>query len=515
MARAREPRAMEDGTVAARDLSAVAPPSSPRGAHLEMVGAVLAGDGLERVAEIASSHAGAPVAVIVPRLGVALEKWGRLERYVSARLAGARPEHPGEVHSRFRSRRAGASSGRCCCSAAARPDSADYLHMAAIAALTEVAVAEARDETEQSLRGSFLEEVLSRPELEPAELLRRAVRLGCDLDAGYVALCADPNGRGPGRLTASVLAEAPGALAQTVDGKVYALLPGEPELARRAAARLSRHAAVGVSSHRSGAAELRRALEEAELVLGVTAAGGGPPGGEIGEGTYRLLFRVLASHPQEVRSFYEDTVAALVRYDEQYATDLVGTLAAYLDNNCNMAATAQAIHAHRHTVGYRLDRVKELSGLDPLRARTASASGSAQGVPHHRPVAAALRWSRAATRSCRFRGPGRRRLAPARCDGATRSPGWRRPRARRSASTGSSGSRRSRRATASPGAAGLDRPGRPDRLGRPRADPLSHLVGRSRASTDLGWVRVRPSCCRWWPAGARDGSAAGPAPRWC
>ena len=33
---------------------------TPRSAHLEMVGAVLAGDGLERVAEIASSHAGAP-----------------------------------------------------------------------------------------------------------------------------------------------------------------------------------------------------------------------------------------------------------------------------------------------------------------------------------------------------------------------------------------------------------------------------------------------------------------------
>jgi hypothetical protein len=77
----------------------VAPPPTPRGAHLEMVGAVLAGDGLERVAEIASSHAGAPVAVIVPRLGEALEKWGRLERYVSARVAGARPEPPGEIHS--------------------------------------------------------------------------------------------------------------------------------------------------------------------------------------------------------------------------------------------------------------------------------------------------------------------------------------------------------------------------------------------------------------------------------
>jgi hypothetical protein len=50
-----------------------APDATPRGAHLEMVGAVLAGDGLERVAEIAAAQAGAPVAVIVPRLGVPLE----------------------------------------------------------------------------------------------------------------------------------------------------------------------------------------------------------------------------------------------------------------------------------------------------------------------------------------------------------------------------------------------------------------------------------------------------------
>ena len=40
---------------------------------------------------------------------------------------------------------------------------------------------------------------------------------------------------------------------------------------------------------------------------------------DIGRGTYRLLFRVLASHPEEVRSFYEDTIAPIVRYDDQYA----------------------------------------------------------------------------------------------------------------------------------------------------------------------------------------------------
>ena len=72
---------------------------------------------------------------------------------------------------------------------------------------------------------------------------------------------------------------------------------------------LGRQALVGISSHYSDPRDVRRALEEAELVLGVTAAGGGPPGEEIGGGTYRLLFRVLASHPEEVHSFYEDTVA--------------------------------------------------------------------------------------------------------------------------------------------------------------------------------------------------------------
>jgi DNA-binding PucR family transcriptional regulator len=100
-------------------------------------------------------------------------------------------------------------------------------------------------------------------------------------------------------------------------------------------------------------------------VVRVTQAGGRPAEDGVGEGTYRLLFRVLASHPEEVRSFYDDTIAPLVRYDEQYSTELVGTLEAYLSKNCNMNATAQAIYAHRHTVAYRLERVRDLTGLDP------------------------------------------------------------------------------------------------------------------------------------------------------
>jgi sugar diacid utilization regulator len=339
---------------------------SPRGAHLEMVGAVLAGDGLERIAEIASLHAGVPVAVIVPRLGAPVEAWAPYERYVARRLAGGKPERPPEVTAEVPIVSGGHELGAVLMlGAGGAPDAGEYLHVAAVAALTEVAVAEARDETEQSLRGSFLEELRTRDDLEPHDIVRRAARLGTDLSEGAVALVADPLGRAPGRLLAAISAERPDALAQTVGDRVYALIPATVEEARRVATRLGRQATVGISSRYSAPTDLRRALEEAELVLEVTA-GGEAPEQEIGGGTYRLLFRVLASHPEEVRSFYEDTVAAIVRYDEQYTTDLLATLEAYLAQNCNMNATAQAIYAHRHTVSYRLERIRDLTNLDPF-----------------------------------------------------------------------------------------------------------------------------------------------------
>jgi DNA-binding PucR family transcriptional regulator len=197
-------------------------------------------------------------------------------------------------------------------------------------------------------------------------------------------LCAELTSDRPRHVVATISGDEPGALAQHLPdapggrGRVYALLPAvgaddAPEAtlerARRLARRLGRHGTVGLSSFYADPGEFARAIQEAELVLEVLRQGDGVPGADladIGTGTYRLLFRVLASHPEEVRSFYEDTVAPLVRYDDQYRTDLVGTLESYLEQNCNMNATAAAIYAHRHTVAYRLDRVKELTGLDPM-----------------------------------------------------------------------------------------------------------------------------------------------------
>jgi DNA-binding PucR family transcriptional regulator len=73
---------------------------------------------------------------------------------------------------------------------------------------------------------------------------------------------------------------------------------------------------------------------------------------------------LLEGDPQAARRVYDEAMAPLVRYDEQYRTPLVETLETYLACDASVGATAARLYAHRHTVRYRLGRVRELTGLD-------------------------------------------------------------------------------------------------------------------------------------------------------
>ena len=81
-------------------------------------------------------------------------------------------------------------------------------------------------------------------------------------------------------------------------------------------------------------------------------------------GAYRLLLPAMSEDPAELERFYSETVEPLVAYDEQYETELVGTVETYLENDGNVAATAQQLFTHRHTIRYRLERARELCGHD-------------------------------------------------------------------------------------------------------------------------------------------------------
>jgi hypothetical protein len=388
-----------------------------REVHLSMVEAVLGGDGLAQVAALASDAVGAPVAIVVPRLAATVvagsepdeQTLEELGRYVGEQVRGRTPKAPDAVAAEAPIATGTDPVGAVLLLSGKRKPPADaheFLYIAAVASLTEVAIEDAREEVEENLRGSFLEDVRARPDLGSREIVRRAGRLGCDLSRGVVVLCAELSSDRPRHVVAMISGDHPGALAQHMDGgegggpgRVYALLPAvgaddAPELtlerARTLADRLGRHGTVGLSSFYTDPAELPRAMQEAELVLDVLrrSDGAGDGLGDIGTGTYRLLFRVLASHPEEVRAFYEDTVAPIVRYDDQYRTDLAATLEAYLEQNCNMNATAAAIFAHRHTVAYRLERVKELTGLDPTQSEDRERLGL--GLKAYRIIAPSL-----------------------------------------------------------------------------------------------------------------------------
>ncbi len=274
----------------------------------------------------------------------------------------------------------------------------------ALPALADALLVERRREdtrvdTEARLRGELIEELLAGEVVSRDSLIRRARHLGADLTRGAVALVGhlqDPHADGrvisDPRLVRRFMQQTrgvlelhwPKALVDWHEGLLVVLLPqraegeegeGPDDLAHTLARRLL--AATGptvpgltltlaLSRNQSDPERLGSAIDEAQLALSI-----GEKLGRSGEvvtfeetGTYKLLFQVFADRPEELDAFYEQTMAPLVRYDEQYQTELVGTVSTYLDLDCNLAATAATLYTHRHTIRYRLDRITELAGLD-------------------------------------------------------------------------------------------------------------------------------------------------------
>ena len=123
--------------------------------------------------------------------------------------------------------------------------------------------------------------------------------------------------------------------------------------------------ALGRSRPAPDPVDLHRAGAEALLAANVAEGDADRPVLAFEEsGAYRLLLSAMSEDPAELQRFYAETVEPLVAYDEQYETGLVQTVEAFLEADGNVAGTAQRLFTHRHTIRYRLERVKELSGLD-------------------------------------------------------------------------------------------------------------------------------------------------------
>ena len=230
--------------------------------------------------------------------------------------------------------------------------------------------------------GDFIQDLLARRVTDRENIVARAAELGCDLAAGTTAIVVRARAIERGALAA--LAESGwsrhGASGPNDGARLLAerelviLVPGgDASVGRRAATAVLHEleanlpgfaVTVARSRHTVEPADAHRAGAEALLAANVAEARGLAELSFEETGAYRLLLPAMSEDPRELQGFYDETVAPLVAYDDQYETELVRTLETFLDADGNVAKTSEKLFTHRHTIRYRLERVRELTALD-------------------------------------------------------------------------------------------------------------------------------------------------------
>ncbi|MBK5438532.1 helix-turn-helix domain-containing protein [Pseudomonas sp. TH32] len=73
---------------------------------------------------------------------------------------------------------------------------------------------------------------------------------------------------------------------------------------------------------------------------------------------------VAAVGGEDIRTFVNDSVGAMLAHDRKHQTPYLETLTAYLRESCRSQACADAMGVHVTTLRYRLARIQELFGID-------------------------------------------------------------------------------------------------------------------------------------------------------
>jgi sugar diacid utilization regulator len=342
--------------------------------------AVESGAGLPAVARAAAKVLGASVALI-DRSSAVLAVAGASSDQERKLLAG------GETVTRVELRVADSAVGELRYRSTTPPDAAIARMVTTLLAL-ELERSRSPEWESEEVAGVFVAAVLARQVTDRGDIVARGAELGADLErgAGVLILHAVPRAAQTGEWRARVMtlaqralrSLAPGSLAspdgEEAAAEIAAIVPAEDDARlERAAAGLARelqdslsgfHLTIGRSRHAADPVDLYRAGNEARLAVNVGEAEGRPLLAFEDTGSYRLLLPAMSEDPGELERFYAETIAPLSAYDDQYETELVTTVEAYLDNDGNVAATAKQLFTHRHTIRYRLERVKELCGHD-------------------------------------------------------------------------------------------------------------------------------------------------------
>ncbi len=110
-------------------------------------------------------------------------------------------------------------------------------------------------------------------------------------------------------------------------------------------------------------AESARGISEARAAFELARARGGCVGPE---GLTSLEGLLAQQPPERLRPFVDQLLEPLLASDHHRRTDYITTLATFLALDGSLTATARAQFLHVNTVRHRLERIRDLTGRDPL-----------------------------------------------------------------------------------------------------------------------------------------------------
>ena len=281
---------------------------------------------------------------------------------------------------------------------AAVKDSGDFseydriiLHNVVTVTALELVKKKAVAETEKRLAGDFFDELIAS-DLYEEEIARRLTFFGLDPQAPHLIVLVDVDGSGDddGEAAHVVAPDIKERLhwavdefmarrdalfisASHADSVVILLQPGklDTKAVLTLAAELQESilqllpeitASVGIGRPHRHLIDLRQSYYEASYAIKIRKLKGEP--GVIASfddlGSYGLLLGLQDTLSLEV--FYDSVLGRLQEYDEQNTSDLVKSLACFLEANGHWGDAAEKLFVHRHTLRYRMKRVEEITG---------------------------------------------------------------------------------------------------------------------------------------------------------
>ena len=226
-------------------------------------------------------------------------------------------------------------------------------------------------DTELRLRRDLVHDLLTGTDNESA--LTRAEALDYDLRRPHRVVIVEAKGRA--RVHETLVNAVRRAMRQachdglfeTWSGNVAVVTACQPDweqLRRTIGSFLGAQVRLGVGSPCAIPSELPRSLREAGLALRLQTAL--LPGNGACEYSKLGIFRMFAAipDPTDVTTFVREWLGPLLDYDERRNSELVQTLTQYLEHGGNYDGTAAELCVHKSTLKYRLQRIRDLTGLE-------------------------------------------------------------------------------------------------------------------------------------------------------